>query len=150
LEAFTFGTESNVYETARCRWRLAEALMGAGRRDEAVDQWRLAVATATELGAAPLLKALEDLRRRARLVAAEAVTALQSVPGRGVVLTARELEVLRLVADGRTNRQIGAALYITDKTASVHVSNLMAKLGVASRTEAAAVAYREGLLENSA
>ena len=61
-------------------------------------------------------------------------------------LTPRELEVLRLVADGRTNRQIGSALYISDKTASVHVSNLMAKLGVASRTEAASFAYREGLL----
>ena len=63
-----------------------------------------------------------------------------------LTLTPRELEVLRLVADGRSNRQIGAALYISDKTASVHVSNLMAKLGATSRTEAAAVAYRSGLL----
>ncbi len=148
LEAFTFGAESDVYETARCRWRLAEALMGAGRRDEAVEQWRLAVEVATRLGAAPLLRALEDLRRRARLAVADQSGSV--TPVRNVVLTARELEVLRLVAEGRTNRQIGAALYITDKTASVHVSNLMAKLGVASRTEAAAVAYREGLLETSA
>lgn len=153
VDAFCFGDESDVYETARSRWRLAEALMLAGRRDEAVVQWRLAADVATRLGAAPLLQGLEDLRRRARLVApiadsdsaggdASAVTAL---PDRG--LTPRELEVLRLVAEGRTNRQIGAALFISDKTASVHVSNLMAKLGAASRTEAAALGYREGLLQ---
>jgi DNA-binding NarL/FixJ family response regulator len=53
--------------------------------------------------------------------------------------------VLRLIADGRSNRQIGQALFITPKTASVHVSNILAKLGVTSRTEAAAVAHREGI-----
>jgi DNA-binding NarL/FixJ family response regulator len=53
--------------------------------------------------------------------------------------------VLRLIAEGRSNREIGAALFITPKTASVHVSNILAKLGVASRTEAAAVAHREGI-----
>jgi DNA-binding NarL/FixJ family response regulator len=60
-------------------------------------------------------------------------------------LTARETEVLRLLAEGRSNRQIGEALYISAKTAGVHVSNIMAKLGVSSRTEAAAVAHRNGL-----
>ena len=59
-------------------------------------------------------------------------------------LTERELEVLRLLARGRSNREIGAELFITAKTASVHVSNILAKLGAASRTEAAAIAYREG------
>ena len=62
-----------------------------------------------------------------------------------LTLTARETEVLRLVAEGRSNRQIGAALYISPKTAGVHVSNIMTKLGVSSRTEAAAVAHRRGL-----
>ena len=143
VAAFDFGADSDVYETARGRWRLAEALMAAGRRDEAVVQWRLAAATAERLGALPLLRALEDLRRRARLVAAAGDP--DPTPTSG--LTARELEVLRLVAEGRTNRQIGAALFISDKTASVHVSHLMAKLGVASRTEAASLAYREGLLQ---
>ena len=57
-------------------------------------------------------------------------------------LTARETEVLRLLAAGRSNRQIGEALYISTKTASVHVSNILAKLGVATRGEAAAVAHR--------
>ncbi|MDV7223012.1 helix-turn-helix domain-containing protein, partial [Streptomyces prunicolor] len=61
-------------------------------------------------------------------------------------LTAREREVLRLLALGRSNRQIGEELFITGKTASVHVSNILAKLGAASRTEAVAIAYRQGLI----
>jgi DNA-binding NarL/FixJ family response regulator len=60
-------------------------------------------------------------------------------------LTPRELEVLRLVAAGRSNGQIAEALFISRKTASVHVSNILAKLGVHSRTEAAAAAHRLGL-----
>jgi NarL family two-component system response regulator LiaR len=62
-------------------------------------------------------------------------------------LSPRELEVLRLVADGRSNRQIAEELFISVKTASVHVSNILAKLGVASRVEAAAVAHRAGLVD---
>jgi DNA-binding NarL/FixJ family response regulator len=61
-------------------------------------------------------------------------------------LTDREQEVMALIAEGRTNRQIALQLYISEKTVSVHVSNILAKLGVHSRTEAAAVARREGLL----
>jgi DNA-binding NarL/FixJ family response regulator len=60
-------------------------------------------------------------------------------------LTAREREVLELVADGRSNGQIADALFISRKTASVHVSNILAKLGVSTRGEAAAVAYRNGV-----
>jgi len=60
-------------------------------------------------------------------------------------LTRRECEVLALVAAGRSNRQIAQALFISPKTASVHVSNILAKLGVAGRVEAAAVAHRFGL-----
>jgi len=66
--------------------------------------------------------------------------------GSALGLTARELEVLTLVAEGRSNRQVAEALFISAKTASVHVSNILAKLGVASRVEAAAVAHRHGLL----
>jgi DNA-binding NarL/FixJ family response regulator len=60
-------------------------------------------------------------------------------------LTPRELEVLALVADGRTNRQIAETLYITAKTASVHVSHILAKLGVSNRSEAGVVAHRRRL-----
>ena len=63
-------------------------------------------------------------------------------------LTERELEVLRLVAAGRSNRDIAAELFISPKTASVHVSNILGKLGVGSRGEAAAVAYRQHLLDD--
>jgi DNA-binding CsgD family transcriptional regulator len=68
----------------------------------------------------------------------------------GADLTPREREVLAMVAAGLTNREIGVALYISESTAGVHVSNLMAKLGVGSRTEAATVAYRAGLVETAA
>ncbi|MGH3406522.1 MAG: response regulator transcription factor, partial [Streptosporangiaceae bacterium] len=60
-------------------------------------------------------------------------------------LTPRELEVLRLLAAGHSNREIGAALFIAPKTASVHVSNILGKLGASSRTEAAAIAHSNGL-----
>ena len=62
-------------------------------------------------------------------------------------LTPRELEVLELVASGQSNREIGEALFIAEKTAGVHVSNVLGKLGVARRTEAVAVAREHGLLE---
>jgi DNA-binding CsgD family transcriptional regulator len=130
-----------VYEVARTRWRLAEALAEAGRRDEAIEQWHLAARTADDLHARPLRRALDDLARRARIGTAEQ-------HGDGVVLaalTSREREVLRLIAAGRSNREIASVLFIAPKTASVHVSNILGKLGAASRTEAAAIAHREGL-----
>ena len=130
-----------VYETARTQWRLAEALAEAGRRDEAAEQWHQAAQTADRLGARPLRRALDDLARRARIGAADQ-------PGDSGILaalTSREREVLRLIAAGRSNREIASVLYIAPKTASVHVSNILGKLGAASRTEAAAIAHREGL-----
>jgi DNA-binding NarL/FixJ family response regulator len=131
-----------VYETARTRWRLAEALAEAGRRDEATEQWQLAAQAAEKLGARPLRAALDDLARRARIGTAPADTA----DGAALTsLTSREREVLRLIAAGRSNREIASVLFIAPKTASVHVSNILAKLGAASRTEAAAIAHREGL-----
>jgi len=130
-----------VYETARTRWRLAEALAEAGRRDEAEEQWRQAAQTADRLGAKPLRRALGDLARRARIGTAP------DLPDAAVLasLTSREREVLRLIAAGRSNREIASVLFIAPKTASVHVSNILGKLGAASRTEAAAIAHREGL-----
>jgi DNA-binding CsgD family transcriptional regulator len=159
-----------VYETARAKWRLAEALAEAGDRERAQDEWQQARDIAGQLGAAPLRAALDDLAVRARLAggtarrqpgpdrrsgpaagasgqSAERSSALPAAQAAEVLaaLTAREREVLRLIAEGRSNREIGAALFITPKTASVHVSNILAKLGVGSRTEAAAIAYRGGI-----
>jgi DNA-binding CsgD family transcriptional regulator len=135
-----------VYETARTQWRLAEALVEAGRRDEAIPVWRAARDTASRLRAAPLGAALDDLARRARLDpgAANGLGRASAGPGPLAALTEREREVLRLIAKGKSNRDIGTALFISPKTASVHVSNILGKLGAASRTEAAAIAYREG------
>jgi DNA-binding NarL/FixJ family response regulator/tetratricopeptide (TPR) repeat protein len=137
-----------VYETARAQWRLAEALAEAGRRDEAASAWRAAAATAARLRAAPLAAALDDLARRARLdVGRDGHDSRDAHAGRGPAagLTDREREVLRLLSRGKSNREIGAELFITPKTASVHVSNILAKLGAASRTEAAAIAHRDGV-----
>ena len=130
-----------VYEIGRTRWRLAEALAEAGSRDEAEEQWRLAAQTADRLGAKPLRRVLDDLARRARIGTAP------DLPDGAVLasLTSREREVLRLIAAGRSNREIAAVLFIAPKTASVHVSNILGKLGASSRTEAAAIAHREGL-----
>jgi DNA-binding CsgD family transcriptional regulator len=136
VDAFAFG---DPYERARCRLRLAEALLVAGEREEAAAEARAVAETADRLGAVALRAALDALVRRGRLA---------QVSGEGDVpaLTARESDVLRLLALGRTNRQIGEELFITGKTASVHVSNILAKLGAASRTEAVALAYRQGLI----
>jgi DNA-binding NarL/FixJ family response regulator len=126
---------------ARCRWRLAEALLGAGDREQATVAAQAAHKTAVRLGAAPLQASLELLARRGRLDLGAGVPAERSLAG----LTPREVEVLRLLVEGRSNRQIAEQLFISGKTASVHVTNLMAKLGVHSRLEAAAAARRIGL-----
>ena len=138
VDAFAYG---NVYAVARCQWRLAEALAGGGDRERATQAARAAHATATRLGAAPLREALEALARRGRLDLGVALPAQPTLAG----LTPRELEVLRLLVEGRSNRQIAEQLFISDKTASVHVTNLLSKLGVHSRLEAAAMARRLGL-----
>ncbi|WP_405576998.1 AAA family ATPase [Streptomyces sp. NBC_01092] len=135
VAAFDHGDE---YERARCRLRYAEALLAADDREAAATEARATRATAARLGATPLLEQLDALIRRGRLAQAPA--------DRASALTAREQDVLRLLTLGRSNRQIGEELYISGKTASVHVSNILAKLGAASRTEAVAIAYREGLI----
>jgi DNA-binding CsgD family transcriptional regulator len=138
VDALSYG---HVYAVARCQWRLAEALAGAGDRDQATAAARAAHATATRLAAAPLRAALEALARRGRLDLGVTLPARRTLAG----LTPRELEVLGLLVEGRSNRQIAERLFISGKTASVHVTNLLAKLGVHSRLEAAALARRLGL-----
>ncbi|MEQ4723848.1 AAA family ATPase [Nonomuraea sp. B19D2] len=134
VEAFDFGF---VYEVARARWRLAEALLAAGDREGAQAEWALAQETAAKLRAAPLENALLEFGRRARFGGGG-----QGDGG----LTAREVEVLRLVAEGLTNREIAERLFIAHKTVSVHVSNILGKLEVSTRTQAAAAARQRGLL----
>jgi DNA-binding CsgD family transcriptional regulator/tetratricopeptide (TPR) repeat protein len=131
------------YETALTRWRLAEALVAAGDREQAQSQWRQALEEAGRLRARPLQEALTSLGRRSRLGHDQAAGPGPAGPLRH--LTAREIEVLRLLAAGRSNKEIAGALFITPKTASVHVSNILAKLRAASRTEAAAIAHAEGI-----
>jgi DNA-binding CsgD family transcriptional regulator len=138
VDAFSYG---NVYEEARCRWRLAEALAGTGQRERAAAEARDAHATASRLGAAQLRTALEALARRARLDLGRGARPQRTPAG----LTPRELEVLGLLVEGRSNRQIAEQLFISGKTAGVHVTNLLAKLGVHSRLEAAAMARQLGL-----
>jgi DNA-binding CsgD family transcriptional regulator len=137
-----------VYETARSRWRLAEALAESGDRAAAGKEWELASRVAAKLKAAPLQAALADLGRRARLAgrAGEGSEDLAPAGSGGPLagLTGRELEVLRLIAAGHSNKEIGTELFISPKTASVHVSNILAKLKASSRTEAAAIAHRDG------
>jgi DNA-binding CsgD family transcriptional regulator len=138
VEAFDYGY---VYEVARSRLRLAEALLGEGRREEAEAELRLAHETATALGAEPLQRELVALARRGRLD----LPGVRREAGPSA-LTPREVEVLRLVAAGLTNRQVGAQLFMSEKTASVHVSRILAKLEVSGRAEAAARAAQLGLL----
>jgi DNA-binding CsgD family transcriptional regulator len=138
VDAFSYG---HVYEVARCQWRLAEALLSRGDREHATMAARAAHETAVRLGAEPLRGTLEALARRGRLDLGAGVPAERSLAG----LTPRELEVLRLLVEGRSNRQIAEQLFISGKTASVHVTNILTKLGVHSRLEAAALARRLGL-----
>ncbi|MGX1027931.1 DNA-binding CsgD family transcriptional regulator/tetratricopeptide (TPR) repeat protein [Streptomyces ambofaciens] len=142
------------YDLARVRHRLAGALLATGGEDErarATELLRLARTVADHLGARPLSEAVAELGRRARLTlgrAAEPDAASVSPPAdpaEALGLTGRERDVLRLVSEGRTNRQIAEELFISPKTASVHVSNILAKLGVSGRGEAAAVAHRLAL-----
>jgi DNA-binding NarL/FixJ family response regulator len=127
-------------------FRLAEALVAAGDRDEAATAAGEALELAEASGARPLAEEAEALVRRARLGAAAGAAPVDPDP---YGLTEREIDVLRLVAAGSSNAEIGAALFISPKTASVHVSNILGKLGVTRRGEAAAIAHRLGLLEQT-
>jgi DNA-binding CsgD family transcriptional regulator len=134
--------------------RLAEAHMAADDRDAAAAAVQEAYATADRLGAQPLAAEAAGLARRARLSLVPATPGARQAERAGPPakadelarfgLTDREREVLALLAAGRSNPEIARALFISAKTASVHVSNIMAKLGVSRRVEAAAIAHRLG------
>ena len=112
------------------------------------------------MGAAPLRVEIEALARRARIELAAPATPPADADGpapaheqplaEALGLTARELDVLVLLADGRTNRQIAEALYISVKTAGAHVSSILRKLDARTRTQAATVALHAGLLDERA
>ena len=134
------------WATATTLLREAEAAALAGSADRAASSLRQAHSIATELGAVPLLAEIDAVSRRTRIsVEAPTRVALDESSAHNLGLTPREAEVLTLVAAGRTNRQIGDELFVSDKTASVHVSNILRKLGVNSRIDAAAVAQRLGI-----
>ncbi|WP_371640881.1 helix-turn-helix transcriptional regulator [Streptomyces virginiae] len=135
------------YLLAKACHRLAEALLAAGDREPAAALLREAYAIAERIGSRTLREDLALLAQRARFPLTDADHAVappapETDPIEALGLTSRERDVLRLVAAGSTNRKIAEELFISPKTASVHVSNILAKLGVAGRGEAAALAHR--------
>jgi DNA-binding CsgD family transcriptional regulator len=136
----------NPHRAGYAWWRRAEVLLTAGRSAAAAAALQIAAAAAQ--AHAPLLAQVRKLAERAHIPiqAPPGPTAGPSAAPRRYGLTSREAAVLRLLAAGRTNAQIGAELYMSPKTASVHVTSILRKLGVASRVQAAAVAERAGLL----
>ncbi len=129
-----FETYGAPYELAAVRARFASLLTATGDLDEAREQADAMAETARRLGATPLLSIVAP------------VAPAPAVSGPRTTLTPRESEILALVAEGRSNGEIGRQLFISTKTVSVHVSNILGKLDAAGRTEAAAIARREGLL----
>jgi len=146
---------SEPYPQAQALLHAAEVSLVAGDREEAAQRLQRAASLTSGLAAPPLDERIAGLTRRARIRLASTsspspVTAGGSPSGEAageLGLTGREFEVLRLVVAGRSNRDIAAELFISPKTASVHVSNILGKLGVATRGEAAAKAHTLGLFD---
>jgi DNA-binding NarL/FixJ family response regulator len=135
--------QGDSWAAATARLRAAEAAASIGDLSRAATSLHDAHRAASQLGAKPLLAASVALSQRTRLSLEEASPKVLGRPSIDKLgLTSREAEVLALVAVGRTNRQIGDELYVSEKTASVHVSNILRKLGVTSRVDAAAIAQR--------
>ena len=150
-----WGAQLNPYPAAYAMLRRAEALLASGtRRGEAARALRSAAETATAMGAGPFLDEIAGLARRARLDVAHAGEAPVATPAAGettaaarrapelAALTSREHEVLAVLADGLSNREIAHRLYISERTVAVHVSRVLAKTGTRSRTQAAALLQR--------
>jgi DNA-binding CsgD family transcriptional regulator len=131
------------------RWRQAEALLAASRSGKGAAATVLSTATGQAAEHVPLMRAIEDLARRARIdlsVPAEPAASDKPAVEPAFGLTERELDVLRLLGQGKTNPEIAAALFISPRTASVHVTNILRKLDATTRVQAATVAERAGLL----
>jgi DNA-binding CsgD family transcriptional regulator len=143
VEAFEALRQAPRAAYAEMREAEAMALSGALPRSVAGPLQR-AHAVAVDCGIAPFRAEVEELARRARVDLPDQPASLRG-GAEQLGLTEREAEVLALLAEGRTNRQIGQELFITEKTASVHVSRILMKLGVSNRGEAAAAAHRVGL-----
>jgi ATP/maltotriose-dependent transcriptional regulator MalT len=141
------------WPSAHARWRQAEALLSVGVQRDAVSPLRHAWKAASALEARLLLAEVESLGRRSRIELATPPSRddrtvaddPRTTTVRQFGLTPRETDVIGLVAEGHTNRRIADRLFISDRTASVHVSNIIRKLGVANRAEAAVAAHRLGL-----
>jgi DNA-binding NarL/FixJ family response regulator len=140
------------HDAAQAQYREAEALLTTGGdRTRATGLLRDAATIAAELGARPLAAAVDELAMRARLDLDDTLhrSASPGPTGSGADpyhLSPREREVLAFVAQGRTNREIGDVLFISEKTVCVHVTHLLNKLGVSSRVEAALLADRAGIV----
>ena len=136
------------YQRAYCEWREAEALLAnRARRAKVAELLHSAWETCSALGAAPLLARVEDLAKRARVTLGTETEAARRAAdvAANLGITAREVEVLGCLAAARSDAQIAEALFISKKTASVHVSNLLRKLDVGSRYEAGEVGRQAGL-----
>jgi len=134
------------YDVAYALFRQAEALTAVRRRKEAAERLDQAESLLVNLGAMPLLQRVRRLRAAGALGEAPVDQRPDAMAGRDRLgelgVTGRERQVLELLAQGKTNRQIGRVLGTTERTAGTHVSNLLRKLGVSSRTEAVFVAHR--------
>jgi DNA-binding NarL/FixJ family response regulator len=141
---------SQPYDAAYARYREGEALLARRRDAAARDSLRAAHTTAVRLGAEPLRASIEALAARGRVDLVDGRAATEPSAATALGLTEREAEVVALIAEGLSNKEIGARLFITEKTASHHVSSILGKLGVATRAEAAAAAVRQGMTSKTA
>jgi DNA-binding CsgD family transcriptional regulator len=134
------------HRAAYARWREAESALAAGDRGAATQALRTAQQLAGEAGAQGLLTQIATLARRSRLRLHDTEAGRDAAAG-PYRLTGREREVLTLLVEGRTDRQIGQQLFISHRTAERHVANILAKFGAATRSEVVAVAHRSGLVD---
>jgi DNA-binding NarL/FixJ family response regulator len=149
--ATSWENQHRPHRAAYAHWRQAEALLSAAHTKSIADD---ALRTARSQAAqhAPLLHTIDELARRARLDLHQPSPPTEpdkTTENHPFDLTDRELAVLKLVGEGKTNPEIAADLYISTKTASVHVTHILRKLNVTTCVQAATVAERAGLLDHA-